>query len=291
MSGRADVPAGAEPGPGAPASDGAAAGQGAPSPRARRIGRLEPAAIAGVMSRDVTVFTRYWLSTTFSSVMEPVIYLLAFGFGLGVLVPRVAGLDYIDFVGTGIVATAALFSSVFPGMFSTFIKYRFQHTYDALLAAPVDTEELVTAEVTWISIRAGVYCMAPLVVAVFFGLRPGPGVVLVPLIGFLTGFGFASFGVTIAAFAKSIDNFNYVISAVVTPLFLVAGAFFPVDGLPAVAAAIAQINPLFHSVELVRHAVFGLEPVADLISVGVLVAFAVLMWRIAIWRMRARLID
>ena len=102
----------------------------------------------------------------------------------------------------------------------------------------------------------------------------------------------ASFAVdTIAAFAKSIDNFNYVISAVVTPLFLVAGAFFPGEGLPAVAEAIAQVNPLYHSVELVRHAVFGFEPVEDVISVGVLLTFAIVMWRIAIWRMRVRLID
>jgi lipooligosaccharide transport system permease protein len=261
---------------------------GAAAPRVRR---LEPAAIGAVLSRELAVFRRYWRSTTFSSVVEPTIFLLAFGFGFGALVSQVAGLSYIEFVGTGVVATAVLFSSVFPGLFTTFVKRRYQRTYEALLAAPIDVEELVTAEVLWLAMRAGVYGVAPLLVAMVFGLDPSPGMLLIPFIGFLTGFGFAAFGVTIAAVAKSIDNFNYVTSSVITPLFLVAGAFFPLDALPGWAATLAEANPLHHCVELVRDAVFGLRPGADLLHVGVLLAFALVMWRLAIWRLRLRLID
>ncbi len=256
-----------------------------------RVRRLEPAAIAGVMSRDVTMFGRYWVSTTFSAIVEPTIYLLAFGFGLGGLIASVAGIDYIEFIGTGIVAMAVLFSSVFPGMFQTFIRRHFQRTYDAILAAPVDVEELVTAEASWICLRASVYSMAPLLVSIGFGLRPEPSVAVVPLVALLTGFGFACFGITIAGFANSIDNFNYIISAVITPLFLVAGTFFPIDELPHWASVAAQANPLFHCVELVRHAVFGLLGTADLVHVGALALFALVTWRLAIWRLRLRLID
>jgi lipooligosaccharide transport system permease protein len=113
-----------------------------------------------------------------------------------------------------------------------------------MLAAPVDVEELITAEVLWISLRAGVYGMAPLLVGIAFGLEPNAGMLLVPFIGFLTGFGFASFGVAIAAVAKTIDNFNYVTSAVLTPMFLVAGTFFPISTLPSGVRTIAQFNPL-----------------------------------------------
>ena len=189
----------------------------------RPLRRLEPAALAGVMSRDVTLFGRYWKATTFSSVVQPTIYLLAFGLGIGALVSKVNHVDYVEYVGTGVVATAVLFSSAFPGMFNTFVRWKFQRTYDAMLAAPVDVEELITAEVLWISLRAGVYGIAPILVAMAFGLEPSWGMLLVPAIGFLTGFGFASFGVAIAAVAQTIDNFNYVTSAVLTPLFLVAG--------------------------------------------------------------------
>ena len=74
---------------------------------------------------------------------------------------NVGGLSYVQYVGTGVVATAVLFSSAFPGMFNTFIRWQFQRTYDAMLAAPVDVEELITAEILWISLRSGVYGMAP----------------------------------------------------------------------------------------------------------------------------------
>ncbi len=257
----------------------------------RRIRRLEPAALAGVMSRDVAIFGRYWKATTFSSIVQPTIYLLAFGLGFGSLIPHIAGLKYEQYVATGVVATAVLFSSAFPGMFNTFIRWQFQRTYDAVLAAPVDVEELITAEMLWISIRAGVYGMAPLLVGFAFGLKPNAGMLLVPLIGFVAGFGFAGFGVTVAAVAKTIDNFNYITSAVLTPMFLVAGTFFPISQLPAVLRTIAKFNPLYYCVQLVRDASLGNLGVADIGYAAVLIAFALAMWRLAIWRLGKRLID
>src|SRR5687767_15404521 len=148
----------------------------ATAPRAPRLGRLERPALTGVLVRELVNYSSYWRSSTFSSTVEPTIYLLAFGFGFGSLVSQVAGYDYVEFVGTGTVATAVLFSSAFPAMFGTFVKYQFQRTYDAILAAPVDTEELVTAEAPWIATRAGVYGCVPMVVALVFGLDPAWGI-------------------------------------------------------------------------------------------------------------------
>src|SRR5438067_3544529 len=263
----------------------------APVASPRRVRRLEPAALAGVMSRDVVIFGRYWKATTFSSVVQPTIYLLAFGLGFGTLVKTIGHVKTVQYVGTGVVAMAVLFASAFPGMFNTFVRWQFQRTYDAMLAAPVDVEELITAEVLWISLRAGVYGVAPLLVAMAFGLRPDAGMLLVPLIGVLTGFGYAAFGVLIAAVAKTIDNFNYVTSAVLTPMFLAAGTFFPVSKLPAGVRTVALVNPLYHCVQLVRDACFGVLSAADLGHVAVLLAFALLMWRLAVWRLGRRLID
>ncbi len=268
-------------------ADGAAPG----ADGARRVGRLEPAALAGVMSRDVAIFGRYWKATTFSSIVQPTIYLLAFGLGFGTLVKTIGHVKTVQYIGTGTVATAVLFSSAFPGMFNTFIRWQFQRTYDAMLAAPVDVEELITAEVLWISLRAGVYGMAPLLVAMAFGLEPEWGMLLVPFIGFVTGFGFAAFGVTIAAVAKTIDNFNYITSAVLTPMFLVAGTFFPVSALPDGVRQVAQVNPLYHCVQLVRDASLGGLGTADLGHAAVLIAFALVMWRLAISQLGRRLID
>jgi lipooligosaccharide transport system permease protein len=253
--------------------------------------RLEPAAIAGVMSREVANFRTFWKATTFSSTLEPIIYLLAFGLGLGsTIVGRVGGLSYVEYVGTGMVATAVIFSSALPAMFGTFVKHRFQRTYDAILAAPVDVEELVTAEMLWIGLRSSVFGCFPLIVAMGFGLDPAPGMLLVPFFAFITALGFAAFGIAVAGTVAKIDQFSYVTTLVITPLFLVAGTFFPIDQLPKVFQVLAQLNPLHQLVELVRHASFGFEAL-DLARVGVLLVFAVVLWRVAVRQLTRRLID
>ncbi len=223
------------------------------APTTRRLHRLERSALTGVLVREVVNFSSYWRSSTFSSTVEPTIYLLAFGFGFGSLVSTIAGRPYVEFVGTGTVATAVLFSSAFPAMFGTFVKYQFQRTYDAILAAPVDTEELVTAEALWIATRAGVYGCVPMLVAIVFGLDPSWGMFAV--------------------------------------LFLVAGTFFPISNLPGWAQFLANFNPLHHCVELVRHAAFGFQPLEDLARVGALVLFGLMVWRVAIYAMTRKLID
>ena len=95
-----------------------AAGTAAPGPA--RLGRLERPALTGVLVREIVNYSSYWRSATFSSTVEPTIYLLAFGFGFGSLVAEIGGYEYVVFVGTVTVATAVLVSSAFPAMFCTF---------------------------------------------------------------------------------------------------------------------------------------------------------------------------
>jgi lipooligosaccharide transport system permease protein len=220
-----------------------------------------------------------------------VIYLLAFGLGVGTLVTLVDGIPYVEFVGTGSVATAVLFASAFPGMFNTYVRRVFQRTYDALLAAPVSVDELALAEGSWIAAKAGFYGSFPLVVTMFFGLPPSWGMLLVPFIGFVTGLGFAFFGMWVSAVIKTIDETTYVTSIVLTPLFLVAGTFFPISNLPPALQVAAQFNPLYHCVELVRAACFGWDLPVDLYHFGFLVVFAVAMWLIATRQLRRRLVG
>ena len=189
------------------------------------------------------------------------------------------------------VATAVIFSSVFPAMFGTFVKHRFQNTYDAILAAPVDVEELVTAEMLWIGLRAAVFGTFPLLITMLlFGLDPAPGMLLVPFFCLITSLGFAGFGIAVAGTVAKIDQFNYVTTLLVTPMFLVAGTFFPIDDLPQWAQVAAQFNPLHQLVELVRHACFGFEA-TDLLRVAGLLLFALVAWRLGIRQLTKRLID
>ena len=151
----------------------------------RRVGRLERAAIAGVMSRELTVFRHYWPSTTFSSIVQPTIYLLAFGLGFGALVSRIGGVSYVQFVGTGTVATAVLFSSAFPGMFGGFVRRKFQRTYDALLAGsffPIDQLPQWAQVAAWFN---PLYSCVQLVRDASFGINTGDDLAhLAILLGF-----------------------------------------------------------------------------------------------------------
>ncbi|HMU25874.1 MAG TPA: ABC transporter permease [Solirubrobacterales bacterium] len=261
-----------------------------PAGETRSVRRLEPAVILAVMGREFANFRTFWKSTAFTSTFEPVVYLLAFGLGLGsTLVADVDGIDYVQFVGTGLVATAVVFSSALPAMFGTFVKERFQRTYDAILAAPVDVEELVTAEMLWIGLRAAVFGCFPLIVTMFFGLEPRVTMLLVPIFAFVTALAFSAFGITMAALVSKIDQFNYVTTLVITPLFLVAGTFFPIDQLPQGFQIAAQFNPLYQLVQLVRDACFGMEAVDALRFLGLL-TLAFVLWRIAINRLTKRLI-
>ena len=197
------------------------------------------------MSREVANFRTFWKSTAFSSLMEPIVYLLAFGLGLGAtLVSQVDGLDYVEFVGTGMVATAVIFSSALPAMFGTFVKHRFQNTYDAILAAPVDVEELVTAEMLWIGLRAGFFGCFPLLVTMLLRARPGPGDAARPVLLLRSprSASPASASRSPASVAK-IDQFNYVTTLVITPMFLVAGTFFPIDQPARVGAGRGSVQP------------------------------------------------
>jgi lipooligosaccharide transport system permease protein len=124
-----------------------------------------------------------------------------------------------------------------------------------------------------------------------WGGGPHAGVALVPLIAFITAFGFAGFGISIAARAKAITSFNYVISGLLTPLLLVAGAYFPVEQLPHWAFILNQFNPLYHCVQLVRHAVFGIEIGNDVWHLAALLLFGLITWTVSVRLLKPTLID
>jgi lipooligosaccharide transport system permease protein len=113
---------------------------------------------------------------------------------------------------------------------------------------------------------------------------------LVPIFCLATALGWAAFGIAVAASVAKIDQFNYVTTLVITPLFLVAGTFFPIDQLPDGFQVAANFNPLYQLVELVRAAAFGFEAV-DLLRFAGLLVFSLILWRIAVSRMTKRLID
>jgi lipooligosaccharide transport system permease protein len=254
--------------------------------------RFEPAVVAAIVYREWRVFRRVWFSTAFGSIVEPIVYFVAFGYGFGALVSRVAGMSYFEFMATGTIAIGILFSSVFPGLINGYARRTEKHLYDGQLAAPVTVAEVVTGEALWHGLRVTVVSMVTVGVAFAFGVAMGPGVVLIPAISIVTGFGFAATGAVFAAKLRSWHGIDIVISGIIAPMFVVAGTFFPLDGLPRWAELVGHVNPLYHCVELLRGAAFGFDSLSGaLVNLAVLLAFDLIAWLAAVRFVRRALID
>lgn len=254
--------------------------------------RFEPAVVAAIIYREWRVFRRVWFSTAFGSLAEPIVYFIGFGFGLGALISQVAGLSYFEFMATGTIAIGILFSALFPGLINSYSRRTEKHLYDGLLAAPVTVAELVTGESLWNGLRVAVVAGVTLLVAAAFGVRMGPGVVLVPLIAVISGAGLSATGAAFAAKLRSWHGIDIVIGAVVAPMFVVAGTFFPLEGLPRWAELIGYVNPLYHCVELLRGAVFGFGGVAKPLGhLAAMLTFNLVAWLVAVRLVRRALID
>ncbi|MFP4636563.1 MAG: ABC transporter permease [Nitriliruptoraceae bacterium] len=254
--------------------------------------RFELGVVAGILYREWRVFRRVWFSTAFGSIVEPVVYFIGFGFGLGALISEVAGLSYFEFMATGTIAIGILFSALFPGLINSYARRKEKHLYDGLLAAPVTVAELVAGESLWNGLRVSVVAVVTLGVAIAFGVQVGPGAVLVPVIAVVAGFGLSATGAAFAAKLRSWHGIDIVIGGLVAPMFVVAGTFFPLDGLPRWAELVGRINPLHHVVELLRGAVFGFPDLGLVaVHVGVLLAFNLLAWLAAVRLVRRALID
>lgn len=258
----------------------------------RRPPRFELRNVGAILVREWRVFRRVWTSVAFGSVAEPVLYFVAFGFGFGALVAEVAGLRYLDFIATGAIAIGILFSSAFPGLINGYFRRQEQHLYDGVLAAPVSVPELVTGEALWNALRVTVVAVVTTVVAVAFGVRFGVGVVVVPLVSIVAGFGFACAGAAFGALLRSTHGFDFVIVGVIVPMYVVAGTFFPLDALPGWMAAVGQVNPLTHVVELLRIATFQTGTLVDALGhLAVVLVFDALAWCAAVVLLRRALTD
>ncbi|GAB3435906.1 ABC transporter permease [Actinophytocola sediminis] len=224
-----------------------------------------------------TWYRRNWRSTVVSSVVQPVLFLLALGFGLGSQVqPSEAtdGLRYVVYLAPALLVATAAQIAAFECTYPILSGFKWQRTYLAIAASPVSPAQILGGHLTWVAIRLTSSGAAYLVVAAVLGTLTGPGVLVTLLVAVLTGMAMAG---PIAAFSATVESegqqFNALFRFVVMPMTLFAGAFFPVEQLPAWLRPIAWITPVWHGTEVGRDAAFGtLEWLPTLGHVAFLVA-------------------
>jgi len=231
-----------------------------------------------VWRRNFEVFTKTIFVNFLPSVFEPLLYLAAFGVGLGALITgSVQGGSYIQFIGPGLISIAVMYGSFFECTYASFVRMYFQKTFDAIIATPVSVEEVIAGELLWGATRATINSTIVLAVVAAFGLVSSPLFLLVPVLAFFGGLLFASVGMCFTALASNIDFFNFPSFLFITPMFLLSGTFFPLALLPVVLQSAAfAVFPLTHVVSLTRGLVLGkIEPFMGL-SAGFMLVFSIL---------------
>jgi lipooligosaccharide transport system permease protein len=230
-----------------------------------------------VWQRNFTVYTKLYKSSIALNFIEPVLYLAALGLGLGAFVKEINGMPYIQFIAPGIIASSAMFATMYECTYGTYVRMTYQKTFDAILATPVNIDDLVAGELMWGATKSTIYGTIIIIVIYLFGLVDSPLIVFaIPLL-FICGLIFAEVSVITTAIVPGIDSFNYFFTLFMTPMFLFSGIFFPLDTLPPVVEKIAFFTPLYHLVNVCRSFAQGMIlavrwEVVWIIAVAVLIA-------------------
>ncbi len=211
-----------------------------------------------VWRRDFDVFLRLFMVNFLLPMVEPVLYLVALGFGLGLFIKQINGIPYSRFIAPGLVSVAIMYASFFECTYASFVRMYYQRTFDAIVATPINVDEVVAAEIFWGATRAAINACLVFIVVLFFGLASPLLLPVVAVVGFGSGLLFGSLGMIATALVPSIDSFNYPIFLFITPMFLFSGTFFPLTVLPKVVQAISwALLPLTHVVQINRALLTG----------------------------------
>jgi len=243
-----------------------------------------------VWRRNLLVWRKLAIASVLGNIADPLLYMLALGYGIGAFVPEVGGMKYIAFIGTGMVCQSAMFTSSFEAMYSAFSRMHVQRTWDAITNAPISLDDVVFAEWMWAASKSVMSTTAILAVIMALGFGHSWYALWVVPLGFLVGLAFGAFGLVMTSLAPSYDFFTYFFTLVLTPMLLLSGVFFPVDQMPAALQGVANLLPLKHAIDLSRPLLTGNVPDAIVLHVAVLLAYAGTAYFVALVLTRRRLL-
>lgn len=245
-----------------------------------------------VWSRNKDVFMKTYKTNFLPSLLEPILYLLALGLGLGGFVQPINGESYIQFIAPALVAVSMMYSSFYECTYASYVRMYFQKTFDAIIATPITIEEVITGEILWGATKSLINSSIVLVVILVFGLIPSPLFLLIPPVSFLVGLLFSAIAMCFTAITPNIDAFNYPSFLFITPMFLLSGTFFPLTTLPEILQIIAQIFlPLTNAVNVTRSLALGNIQFSMMTNLSWMVIVTPIFFVLAINLMKKRLIK
>jgi lipooligosaccharide transport system permease protein len=245
-----------------------------------------------VFLRNLLVWKKLFWPSLIGNTADPLIGLVAFGYGLGALVGSVSyggqTVPYIVFIASGYSCMSAMNAASFEALYSAFSRMQMQKTWDGIMNAPVGLDDVVFAETLWAAYKSLFTVTVMMAVLLLLGISREWTLLLALPVLLLVGVTFACLAMIFTSMAKGYDFFTYYFTLFLTPMVYLSGVFFPREQLPAWLQAIAQWLPLGAAIDIVRPLFLGQLPVAPWRNLAILVAFAVLSFWLAIGMMRKR---
>ena len=248
-----------------------------------------------VWRRDLDVYRATWWTNAIPPIFEPVLYLLAFGAGVGALINKPIPYEgrevsYIAFIAPGLIAVTIMFWAFFETLYASFVRMYYQKTFDAIVATPLSLDDVIAGEILWAGSKSVMATVLMLGVISLFGIVQ-PGALLVIPFSLLGGIFFASLGMIFTAICPTIDSFNLPVFLLIYPMFLFGGTFFPIDVLPGWARAVAEWLPLTHVASFSRAACLGSLGMRQWIDVAYLAIGTPVLFVLSLTLMRRRLVH
>jgi lipooligosaccharide transport system permease protein len=254
-----------------------------------QLPRLRPVCLA-VWRRNALVWRRLIAPSLLINFGEPFLYLLGLGYGLGLFIGKMAGMPYLTFLASGILAASAMNTASFEAMYSVYTRMIPQRTYDAVLATPVEVDDILAGELLWCATKALISGTAILVVAALLGAVHDMAALFALPVLFIAGLCFAGPALVMSALSPGYDFFNYYMTLFITPMFILCGVFYPIDSLPGPLQSFVQVLPLTHAVALLRPLVSDQTVTQPLLHIAVLLAYAAIGYYAAVVLVRRRLL-
>ncbi len=245
--------------------------------------------IGQVWLRYFSVFykgIRYYLVSTF---IEPILYMLSFGLGVGSLIGNFSAggmhLSHKSFIFSGIIAQTILFQGFYEGAFGGFVRMYYQKIYQAISVTPITLSEVLWGELLWDASKSAVAAEVVALIGVATGDFPPLSLIMLLPFAFLSSLLFSGMGMAAAGYAKNIDQLSYPQYLFVFPMFLFCGVFYPLESLPLPLQYVAWIFPLTAVVSVTRTLTLGFPFQAQAVPI-------LLFWLLfALWFSRRAMIQ
>lgn len=234
-----------------------------------------------IYRRNLLVWRKLALPSVLANIADPLITLVAFGYGLGALLPAVEGVRYIEFLAAGALCMSTMMAASFEALYSAFSRMHVQRTWESLLNAPLELDDVLMAEWLWAASKSLLSATAIALVVFTLGVSRAATLPLVLPVALLTGLCFAAIGLCFNALAKGYDFFSYYFTLVLTPMMFLSGVYYPLTAMPGWLQSIAQWLPLTAAIELARPLVLGRLPERVLEPVLLLCAYAAVAYLLA----------